>query len=207
MIKFVYFDVGGVAIKDFSGTNKWEELKKELGISRDQSEEFENIYNLYQDEINTTREIDSLIPIYKEKFNIKLPANYSYLTDGLVKRFEQNKGIWPIIEKAKSKYKIGLLTNMHPNMLNEIKKAGLLPDIVFDQVIDSSVEQVSKPYKEIYSLAAKRSGYQGGEILFIDNSEINLKVPKEMGWSTFLYDPTDIEASNVKLSEFISDLK
>ena len=62
-IKFIYFDVGGVVIKDFSGTNKWEELKVELGIPQDKSQEFEDIYDLYQDEINTTREIDSLIPI------------------------------------------------------------------------------------------------------------------------------------------------
>lgn len=30
MIKFVYFDVGGVTIKDFSGTDKWEVLEKEI---------------------------------------------------------------------------------------------------------------------------------------------------------------------------------
>ena len=88
-IKFIYFDVGGVVIKDFSGTNKWEELKVELGIPKDKDQEFEDIYDFYQDEINTTREIDSLIPIYKEKFGITLPDNYSFLVDGFVKRFEK----------------------------------------------------------------------------------------------------------------------
>ena len=33
MISFVYFDVGGVVILDFSGTNKWEMVKKEWGIT------------------------------------------------------------------------------------------------------------------------------------------------------------------------------
>jgi hypothetical protein len=33
MTKFVYFDVGGVLIKDFSKTNKWEELKKAKNIT------------------------------------------------------------------------------------------------------------------------------------------------------------------------------
>jgi hypothetical protein len=32
-IKFVYFDLGGVTILDFSGTNEWFKLKQELGIS------------------------------------------------------------------------------------------------------------------------------------------------------------------------------
>lgn len=35
MIKFIYFDVGGVAIRDFNGTDKWENLKKELGIPKE----------------------------------------------------------------------------------------------------------------------------------------------------------------------------
>ena len=202
-IKFIYFDVGGAAIRDFSGTNKWEELKVELGILQDKSQEFEDIYDLYQDEINTTREIDSLIPIYKEKFGIKLPESYSLLVDGFVKRFEKNLDILPVIEIAKSKYKIGLLTNMYPNMLAEIRKAGLLPNIEFDQIIDSSIEKVQKPYKEIYELAEKRSGFKGSEILFIDNSQKNLDGAKELGWQTFLYDPIDTKQSSDNLSRII----
>lgn len=31
MIKFIYFDVGGVVIDDFSGNDSWRELKVELG--------------------------------------------------------------------------------------------------------------------------------------------------------------------------------
>lgn len=198
-IKFIYFDVGGVVIKDFSGTNKWEELKLELGIPKDKDQEFEDIYDQYQDEINTTREIDSLIPIYKEKFGIALPDNYSFLIDGFVKRFEKNLDIWPVIETAKSKYKIGLLTNMYPNMLSEIKKAELLPNIEFDQIIDSSIEKVQKPYKEIYKLAEKRCGFKGNEILFIDNSQKHLDSAKQFGWQTFLYDPTDNKKSSEEL--------
>ena len=41
MISFVYFDVGGVAIKDFSGSDKWTELKKEVGVTPENDAEFE----------------------------------------------------------------------------------------------------------------------------------------------------------------------
>lgn len=203
-IKFIYFDVGGVVIKDFSGTSKWEELKAELGIPQDKNQEFEDIYDLYQDEINTTREIDSLIPIYKEKFGITLPNNYYFLVDGFVKRFERNLDIWPVIELAERKYKIGLLTNMYPKMLNEIKKADLLPNIKFDQIIDSSIEKVQKPYKEIYELAEKRCGFKGNEILFIDNSQKHLDSPKRLDWQTFLYNPSDTKKSSEELMKLIT---
>lgn len=205
-IKFIYFDVGGVVIKDFSGTSKWDDLKLELGIPIERSRDFEDIYDLYQDEINTNREIDSLIPIYKDKFGIKVPNNYSLLKDGFVKRFEINLDIWPIINKAKSKFKIGLLTNMYPHMLEEIKKAGLLPDVEFDQIIDSSVEKVQKPYKEIFKLAQKRSGFKGSEILFIDNSKKNLNVPNKLDWQTFYYDSSNCKKSNIDLLDFINNL-
>jgi len=203
MIKFIYFDVGGVVIRDFSGTNKWEDLKHELGIPVNKSQEFEDVYDQYQDEINTIREIDSLIPIYKEKFGINLSDNYSFLVDGFVKRFEKNLDIWPVIEIAKSKYKIGLLTNMYPNMLFEIIKADLLPIIEFDQIIDSSIENVQKPYREIYELAEKRCGFNGNEILFIDNSQKHLDSAKQLGWQTFLYDPTDTKRSSEELMKII----
>lgn len=206
MIKFVYFDVGGVVIKDFSGTNKWEDLKTELGIPKDRSQEFEAIYDLYQNELNTNREIDSLIPIYKEKFGIKVPDNYSLLKDGFVKRFEKNESIWPIIEIARKKSKIGLLTNMYPGMLDEIKKTGLLPKTNFDLTIDSSIEKVQKPYKEIYNLAQKRSGCNANEILFIDNSEENLEFPKKLGWQTYLYNSSNTQESSMKLLNFIEKL-
>jgi len=206
MIKFVYFDVGGVVIKDFSETDKWDDLRRELEIPINRSQEFEDIYDLHQDEINTNQEIDSLIPIYKEKFNIKIPKNYSFLVDGFVKRFEKNYDIWPIIKTIKSKFKIGLLTNMYPNMLTEIKKAGLLPDIGFDQIIDSSVEKVQKPHKAIYELAENRSGFKGEEILFVDNNKKNLDAAKAFGWLTFFYDSSNYKVSSQKLSNYIQNL-
>jgi|TARA_Y100000310_G_C20153683_1_gene565933 hypothetical protein len=36
MNRFIYFDVGGVVIRDFSGTNKWEELRRSIGIKPEQ---------------------------------------------------------------------------------------------------------------------------------------------------------------------------
>jgi len=136
--------------------------------------------------------------------SISLPDNYSLLIDGFVKRFEKNLDIRPVIEIAKSKYKIGLLKNMYPNMLGEIKKAGLLPNIEFNQIIDSSVEKVQKPYKQIYKLAEKRCEFKGNEILFIDNSQKHLDSAKEFGWQTFLYDPADTKESSDKLMKLIS---
>ena len=37
MISFIYFDLGGVAIRDFSGTDKSKQLKTDLGLKGNKS--------------------------------------------------------------------------------------------------------------------------------------------------------------------------
>ena len=40
-ISFVYFDVGGVVVKDFSDTNHWQNLKLYLGITANLEDQFD----------------------------------------------------------------------------------------------------------------------------------------------------------------------
>lgn len=202
MIKFVYFDVGGVVIRDFSGTNKWEELKTGMGIKPDQAEAFSEIFDKYEPEVCVGRDVETLVPILKEKLGLKLPDNYSFLHD-FVNRFEKNESIWPVIERLTGKYKIGLLTNMYPNMLEEIYKAGLMPNTTWDVIIDSSIEKVRKPQTEIFQLAQDRSGFKGEEILFIDNGAKHVDAAKKFGWQGFVYDPTNTEKSNKDLEAIL----
>jgi len=198
MIKFIYFDVGGVVIKDFSGTNKWEELKTGMGIKPEQAEAFNEIFDKYEPDVCVGRDVETLVLMLQEKLDLKLPDNYSFLQD-FVDRFEKNESIWPIIYKLKRKYKIGLLTNMYPNLLDAICKANLMPDITYDVVIDSSIEKFRKPQKEIFQLAQNKSGFKGEEILFIDNAANHVDAAKQFGWQGFVYDSTNTEKSNKDL--------
>ena len=50
-IKFIYFDVGGVAILDFSKTNKWQEMTQALGVNELNRKKFDEIYNEFEPEI------------------------------------------------------------------------------------------------------------------------------------------------------------
>lgn len=45
MVRFVYFDVGGVVYFDFSKTDNWDKLTKEIGINQNQKEEFLDFWN------------------------------------------------------------------------------------------------------------------------------------------------------------------
>ena len=188
MTSFVYFDVGGVVALDFSGTNKWQELKQELGIPSGMNQQFDDFWHEYGNEVCIGRDVETLLPLLKKRFNIHVQDNYSLLIDGFINRFEKNTSIVSVIEKIHSRYKIGLLTNMYPRMLDEMRKRGLIFDINWDVIIDSSKERLQKPDPKIFKLAEKKAGVSGGEILFVENSQMHIDVAKTFGWQTFFYD-------------------
>ena len=201
MVSFVYFDVGGVVILDFSGTDKWVQLKKELGISEDKDAEFESFWNKYEPKVNAGKDVETLLPLIKKKFGSELPGGYSLLMNGFVKRFAVNKSIWPVIEKIHKKCEIGLLTNMYPHMLEAIKNMKLLPKVKWDCIIDSSVERITKPDPRIFELAEKRSGFKGNDILFVENSKKNIEAARVYGWQVFLYDSAQPKKESKRLLE------
>jgi FMN phosphatase YigB (HAD superfamily) len=203
MISFIYFDVGGVLNDDFSGSNnKWTELLKEIGIGGNKVDAFKSLLKKNESEICTTRDVDTLIPIFEDEFGITFPSKYS-LKESILKRFYANPDIWPLIESLKQKIPIGLLTNMYPGMLDEIKQKNILPDVEWDVVIDSSVEQVTKPDKEIFVIAQHKAGVPNNKILFVDDRPENIEAAKAFGWHTFLYDSSNHKKSVDELGKFI----
>jgi HAD superfamily hydrolase (TIGR01509 family) len=177
-------------------------MKKDLGVTLSMNEKFEPFFDKYEREICKGRDIETLVPVMKRKFGLKVPKRYSFLKD-FVNRFERNESIWPVIKKSKQKSKIGLLTNMYPGMLEMIEKKKLMPNILWDVIIDSSVEKVVKPQKAIFKLAQERAKVKANEILFVENSKTHVEAAKRFGWQTFLYDSTEMKTSNQKLLEIV----
>lgn len=200
MISFVYFDIGGVSILDFSKTDKWEIMKRDLGVKKEFDKEFDKLFDEYESNgLNLNLDVDSLIPVFKEKFGIKVPNNYSWLTD-FVNRFDKNPSLWPVMQEMKQTCGLGLITNMYPRMLNAIIAKGLMPPgIKWSVILDSSVEQLQKPDPKIYKMAQDHCLTKSSEILFVDNLTENLVYPKILGWQTFHYDSANPEKSSQEL--------
>ncbi len=202
MISFVYFDVGGVVMKDFTGSTKWEDFEKELGVPTNQESDFTKFWDSYEPELCRGRNVETLLPLLKKHFNVNVPSTYSLLCDGFVNRFEENRSIWPVIQEVQKTHRTGLLTNMYPGMLDALHKRKLLDDFTWDIVIDSSVVGFQKPDKEIYEVAEKQAGVSSNQILFIDNSAKNVEAAKEAGWQTFHYDATHQKEASEELLKF-----
>jgi len=206
MILFVYFDVGGVVVDDISGTDKWTKMKRDIGITEERDKEFDQFYNEQEKEVCGGKEVDAIISLIGEKFQVSFPPGYSLLAD-FINRFNKNKYIQSVIDEIKQKCGIGLLTNMYPRMLSTMAKEGIMPETIWDVVIDSSIEKCQKPNSNIFQLAEEKANSKGNEILFIDNKIENINVAKSFGWQTFFYNPSDHEKSCADLLGYYNQIK
>lgn len=207
MIKFVYFDIGGVLIKDFSNSNKWLQLESDFGVNNKNRQEYDNIWQRHINNICTNYDIDLMI---KELAiaGYKIPANYSILKDGFIKRFYKNISIIPITQKI-NPLNTGILSNMYPRMLNQILQKGILPKetLQWREIIDSSAVGCQKPDKQIFKIAINESGCQPNQILFIDNSKDHLTSANKLGIKTYFYDSANYTISSKTLNNYLAELK
>lgn len=200
---FVYFDVGGVLLLDFTGTDKWTKFKRDLGITEKLDAEFDLLWEEHKPRVCIDLDIDLILPEIEKIIGSELSSDFSLLED-FVDRHEKNMSIWSVATNVAKKYKVGLLTNMHPRMLPMIKEKQLIPNIEWDVVIDSSVVGFQKPDEGIYQVAESRiNPIQPEEIFFIDNRVWNIEAANKRGWRTFLYNPLDPEKSSHELSSLL----
>jgi FMN phosphatase YigB (HAD superfamily) len=201
-IQFIYFDVGGVAIFDFSKTNKWNEMLDDLGIAGGIRKQFDQLFDEHEEKICMGEDINIFMEEARSKLGIEFPIDYDMIED-FVDRFESNQSLLELLEKLKGNFGLGLLTAQYARMLDMILQKGLLPSDIWDVVIDSSVEKITKPDPKIYSLAEEKAAIPAQNILFVDNKAELLEIPKQRGWQTFEYDPASPEESTEKLKKII----
>ncbi len=69
-ISFVYFDVGGVAIKDFSDTPKWDIMISQLGLDKYDRSQVDLVYSIRDNDICLGKiHVDELVPLYNTQFD------------------------------------------------------------------------------------------------------------------------------------------
>jgi putative hydrolase of the HAD superfamily len=75
-----------------------------------------------------------------------------------------------------------------PGLVDQLKLRGLIPDIAYDAIIDSSVVGAIKPEKKIYEVATKQAGVAPDEILLVDDDRSNLRAAEHFGWRVLWFD-------------------
>jgi putative hydrolase of the HAD superfamily len=177
---FIYFDVNGCLVHFYQ--RAFTELAADTGVN---SDTIETAFWHYNDEV--CRGI-----ITMEDFNRKLAERigvdevdwmrYHLATTEPIKQMHDVL-IW-----ASENYKVGLLTNIMPGFLNAMRREGKIPNITYDAIVDSSEVAAVKPESKIFEIATERAGVPADEIMFIDDSRVNLMAAGRMDWHVLWFD-------------------
>ncbi len=177
-IRFVYFDMNGCLVR--AASSAFTRLAEESGAAPDT---VETVYWQYNDAVcRGDKTIDELNTALAERLGIMVDW-YQYYLDAQ----EAMPGMNELVSWVAENYRVGLLTNTMPGLVQTMQARGLLPAVNFEIIIDSSEVRAIKPEEKIYQIAAERTKLSPQEILLIDDDRPNLVAAGRLGWHTMKF--------------------
>jgi FMN phosphatase YigB (HAD superfamily)/DNA-binding XRE family transcriptional regulator len=180
-VTFVYFDINGCLVRFFH--RAFNRLSEETGASPDVVETTFWHYNdlVCQGEMGM------------EEFNKKLASELASpkpldWTEYYMEAIEPIPAMHELVRWAAENYRVGLLTNIMPGFINTMIGKGLLPNVGYEAIVDSSQVGAIKPEPKMYEIATQKAGCPAAEILFVDDSRVNLMAAEKHGWRVLWFD-------------------
>lgn len=178
-VGFIYFDVNGCLVRGYQ--RAFTALATQSGVLPDV---IETVFWRYNDELN--RGIMSLDD-FNEILSKRLGQDIDW-AEAYYRAVEPVEGMQAMLKEAAQYFKVGLFTNSMPGLLQGLLSRGVLPELRYDALVDSSEIGAIKPDPKAYKLAAQRSGCAAEEILLIDDTRNCLTGAEDAGWSVLQYD-------------------
>ncbi len=179
-IRFVYFDINGCLVRFFH--HAFTKLAEETGEPADI---IETSFWHYNDAVCRG---DLSIKEFNQKLaydlgikNIDWQKYYFDAIDPIPQMHE-------LVEWAIERYHVGLLSNIMPGFINIMLDKGLIPNVEYSAVVDSSEVGSIKPERKIYEIAQKKAGCLPKEILLVDDSRSNVMAAERLGWHVLWFD-------------------
>ena len=179
-IKFVYFDVNGCLVRFFH--RAFTTLAEETGVPSDL---IENTFWHFNDAVcSGSISMDDFNKEMSKKLEIDSIDWREYYFEAIDPIPEMNS----LVKWASTVYEVGLLTNIMPGFIDEMRKRKLIPDVEYATIVDSSEVGFIKPDRKIYEIAESKSGCSPDQILLVDDSRTNIMAAEHMGWRVLWFD-------------------
>lgn len=173
-VRFVYFDINGCLVHFFH--RAFMKLAEETGVPADL---IETTFWSYNDEVcRGAMTLEDFNRRFAARLGIESVDWEAYYLEAV----EQVRGMDDLVRWTAQHYRVGLLTNIMPGFVLALRARGLLPDVDYDVIIDSSEVGMIKPEPKIFQLATERAGVKPEEILFVDDSRPNIMAADKLGW-------------------------
>ena len=179
-VSFIYFDVNGCLVRFYQ--RAFARIAADYDVPADI---VETAFWHFNDDACRGR-------MTREDFNVALAKRIgiegldwsSYYLDAAESIVEMSE----LLRWTADHYKVGLLTNIMPGLLDGLKDQNKVPSLAYDAVIDSSAIGLIKPEEGIYTYAQAQAGVPANEILFVDDTKSNLTAAESFGWHVAWFD-------------------
>lgn len=179
-VRFVYFDINGCLVRFFH--RAFTKLAKDSGAPADL---IETTFWHYNDAVcRGEMSMDDFNREFAQRLGIDQVDWQQYYLDAIDPITEMHE----LLKWAAELYHVGLLSNIMPGFIDAMLSAGVLPNVKYTAIIDSSQVKAIKPEEQIYSIAQERAGVAPEEILLVDDARPNLMAAEKMGWHVLWFD-------------------
>lgn len=179
-VSFVYFDINGCLVSFFH--RAFGKISIDLGIPLDS---VENACWHYNDAVcRGDMSMEEYNAVLAKAFRVDTFDWASYYLSAVDPIPEAHE----LLMWAAEHYKVGLLSNIMPGLIDEMRSRELIPNIPYDSIVGSSDVNAIKPEPAIFEIATKFANVPPEQILFIDDSRANLMAAEKFGWKVSWFD-------------------
>ena len=179
-VGFVYFDINGCLVRFFH--RAFAQLADVSGAPADM---VETTFWHYNDAVcRGELSMDDFNHLFAEQLHMESLDWSEFYLDAIDPIDEMRD----LVEWAAQHYKVGLLSNIMPGLIDDMFERKILPDVAYSSIIDSSKVGAIKPEPRIYEVAQEWAACEPTEILLIDDSRANLMAAERMGWHVLWFD-------------------
>lgn len=190
-VRFIYFDVNGCLVQFYH--QAFSRLAEATGS---QADVVETAFWHYNDAVcRGSMSLHDFNHALAERLGIKELNWQTFYLDAVEPVAEMHE----LLKWASERYQIGLCTNIMPGFLQVMRERGLIPNLPYDAIVDSSEIGVIKPEPKMYEIATERAGVAPSEILLVDDARANLMGAEKAGWLTLWFDAYHAEESTAKV--------
>ncbi len=193
-VRFVYFDINGCLVRFFH--RAFTALAEDTGAPADL---IETTFWHYNDLICRG---EMLLEEFNQVMSKELKTSHLDWQKYYMGAVDPIHEMHDLVRWASQYYGVGLLSNIMPGFIDAMLASGILPNVDYAAIVDSSVAGAIKPEPKIYELAQAKAAVRPEEILLVDDSRSNLMAAEKFGWHVLWFDDNhpDESAARVKNS-------
>lgn len=194
--KFLYFDVGGVLLDYRRGHRR---IAEQYNVPH---QKLVDIFEAnWRDACRGTLRTDVYMKYFAEA--LSLPQPYPDHAEFWTDLFEPIHETHALAKNLSAAYRLGILSNAEPGMLPLCRKKGLIPDLAWEPIVDSSEYKTIKPEDRIYEIAEALSCVPTEELFFIDDVPEHIDAVRKRGWQGMVFDWKNPKKSVEKLEKLL----